>query len=616
MDPTPAPASPPSPAPAAAGSPALPLRLMLRFTPADFERRFVRHYVATYQRLAQAGLALGLLLIAGDFLVDLLAWPGNQANWLRLQVAIPVIAAALAYTLLPQARRHWQPFVSGFVVLIACGLFWVLLRIDAEGGPGISSWVGILNFTFIEFYCFVVLGVQFRFALISGLLILAAFVLALWTQPAAPSADPVYWSYHVLTLFTLPMGIGWWREYLLRRDFATRTALDEAREQAVRLARTKSEFLATMSHEMRTPMNAVIGLTHLLHRDATDPAQAARIARVGDAAQHLLHIINNVLDMSRIEAGNLSLEAIDFDVDAVLARCCALLDGSARAKGVALLRDTPGLPPRLRGDPTRLSQALVNLLGNAVKFTERGTVTLSCRVLATNEHETRLLFEVHDTGIGISPERMERIFEAFEQGDSSTTRRYGGSGLGLSITRHLAMLMGGEVGVSSELGKGSTFWLTVTLQAPQPGGARTADPEALRRLESQLRARHGGARVLLAEDDLVNQEVATVLLGNVGLAVDVAHHGAQAVEMAGKGHYALILMDMQMPVMDGLQASRALRVLPHLHKVPIVAMTANAFSEDREACLAAGMNDHVSKPVEPQVLYEVLLRWLPPHREG
>ncbi|MET0350745.1 MAG: ATP-binding protein, partial [Rhizobacter sp.] len=596
--------------PPAAG-PALKLRLLLAFTPETFERRFTAHHVATYHRYAQAALALGLLLVAGDFLVDWLAHPALTANWLRLQLAVPILASGLLYTFLPQARRHWQPVLAGFIVAVACSLFWILLRLDAEGGPGLSSWVGILNFTFLEFYCFVVLGVRFRVALASGLLILAAFGVAMWGQPSTQGDAPAYWSYHVVTLFILAAGVGWWREFLLRQDFATRAALHDARVEAERLARTKSDFLATMSHEMRTPMNAVIGLTHLLRRDTTDAAQAERIDHVADAAQHLLHIINDVLDMSRIESGKLSLESIAFDLDALLARCCALVEGAARAKGLVLRNDSAGLPQRLLGDPTRLSQALVNLLSNGVKFTERGSVTLRGHVVTSTDEGVALRFEVRDTGIGIAPGRVARLFEAFEQADSSTTRQYGGSGLGLSITRHLAHLMAGEVGVDSELGVGSTFWLTVRLRTAEPAGAATRPVRDPHRLQAQLRERHAGARVLLAEDNAVNQVVATELLAHAGLLVDIAKDGERAVAMARTGAHDLILMDMQMPLMDGLQASRAIRALPDGRRVPIVAMTANAFTEDRAACLAAGMDDHIDKPVEPGVRYPVLLRWLP-----
>ena len=211
---------------------ALPLRLMLSFTPAPLERRFVEDYVATYYRYAQAALALGVLLVVGDFFVDWLAHRELVANWMRLTLAVPVLAAGLGYTFLPGARTHWQAVLAGFVVAVACSLFWILLRVDAEGGPGLSSWVGILNFTFLEFYCFVILGVQFRVALISGLLILAAFGAALVQHPAQMGSAMPYWTYHVVTLFMLSAGVGWWREFLLRKDFATRIALDESREEA------------------------------------------------------------------------------------------------------------------------------------------------------------------------------------------------------------------------------------------------------------------------------------------------------------------------------------------------------------------------------------------------
>ncbi|MBS0445037.1 MAG: response regulator [Proteobacteria bacterium] len=527
-------------------------------------------------------------------------------------------------------------------------------------------------------------------------------------------------------------------------------ALTEARDRAEAAARAKSAFLANMSHEIRTPMNAIIGLTHLLRRDSSDPVSRERLSRVADAARHLLEIISDILDLSKIESGKLVLEDADFALDAMLTRACALVAEQAREKGLELVIDTDGLPRTLRGDPTRLSQSLVNLLSNAVKFTERGSVTLRGSLADVQPQDGLVVrFEVQDTGIGIPADRVDFLFNAFEQADTSTTRRFGGTGLGLAITRHLARLMGGDAGATSEPGVGSIFWFTAHLQRgePLPNGSRDtllSDLHALliddvaevrdalgamlrqlglrtdtavsggdglalvqsslkandrydvvlidwlmphmdgietaRRLleatrndppacimvsistdqrmreqalelgitsvlqkpvsystlhdhlvdllvdrtpdirptagridlsaEQQLRAAHEGARVLLAEDNRVNQEVAMTLLHITGFEVDVAETGTEAVRMALAQRYDLILMDMQMPELDGIEAARRIRAEPQSSGVPIIAMTANAFAEDRDACLAAGMNGYITKPVDPPVFYGLLSRWL------
>jgi PAS domain S-box-containing protein len=395
--------------------------------------------------------------------------------------------------------------------------------------------------------------------------------------------------------------------------------VEERTHKAEAANRAKSAFLANMSHEIRTPMNAITGMTHLLLRDASDALTRERLRTVDEASRHLLHLIDDVLDLSKIEAGKLALERVDFDLDRLLARTVDLVSARARDKGLALELDnrSPGL--QLRGDPTRLSQALLNLLGNAVKFTEHGWVRLHCRVADADTERPLLRLEVHDSGIGIEPDRLQQVFSAFEQADSSTTRRFGGTGLGLAITRHLAGMMQGEAGVDSQPGQGSRFWFTARLhRALSTAGATTerspavdsAGPGGELAAEQRLRHHHAGARVLLAEDNAINQMVARELLLGAGLAVDVADNGRQAIERVQQTRYALILMDVQMPELDGLQATRAIRQLPGGRQVPILAMTANAFAEDRDACLAAGMNDHVAKPVVPQQLFETLARWL------
>jgi signal transduction histidine kinase/ActR/RegA family two-component response regulator len=395
-------------------------------------------------------------------------------------------------------------------------------------------------------------------------------------------------------------------EQLARQLQAANTELSESNWRLAEQSRFKSQFLANMSHEIRTPMNGIVGLAHLLARDNPTPQQAARLHKITNAAHHLLSLVNDILDLSRIDAGKLQLEERDFELPALLEQVCSMVGESAASKGLQVEADTGALAHWLRGDETRLRQALLNYAGNAVKFTDHGGIRLRARLLEERQGRLLVRFEVEDTGMGVDPLKLPRLFEAFEQADASITRKHGGTGLGLAITRRLAELMGGSAG-AEVLPGGSLFWFTASLSRAQDGHRAAAVPA---QADAELQRRHAGARVLLVEDHVVNREVALALLCRVGLAVDFAEDGRMALDKTQQQAYDLVLMDVHMPVMDGLQATRAIRAVPGLRSLPIVAMTANVYDEDRTACLDAGMDDFVTKPVEPQALYAMLLKWL------
>lgn len=397
-----------------------------------------------------------------------------------------------------------------------------------------------------------------------------------------------------------------------------RTAeLQAAMEEARQANRAKSDFLARMSHEIRTPMNAIIGLSRMLQESPLSTQQRQHIEQVVQSSDALLGIINDILDYSKIEAGRLNLEAAPFRLDKVFQSVNGLFAVKAREKGLTLrFVRHPDVPDVLLGDALRLGQILINLVGNAIKFTTVGEVEVQAVSIpsAVSGRSATVAFSVRDTGIGISPEQQAQLFSPFTQADGSITRRFGGTGLGLAICRQLVELMGGQITLESVPGKGSCFNFILVLRLPEPGSFLLSDDAtASARAEAVAnRPRWAGERILLVEDIAINRTIAVSLLQRVGLTVEVATNGREALEMLDRKEYRLILMDIQMPEMDGLTATRRLRADPRFRAIPVIAMTAHAMSDDRDLSLAAGMNEHLTKPIIADVLYSTLAHWLPP----
>ncbi len=376
-----------------------------------------------------------------------------------------------------------------------------------------------------------------------------------------------------------------------------------AKEHAEKANLSKSEFLANMSHEIRTPMNAIIGLSHLALKRAPSPVIGDYLGKIHLSGQHLLGIINNILDFSKIEAGKLEIEKSRFTLEQVMDTLTSITANAIHEKGLKFNIDIdPALNIPLKGDSLRLGQILINLTNNAIKFTTQGRINISAQLKQENQEGLLLYFEVQDSGIGMTKVQQEKLFNAFQQAEISTSRTHGGTGLGLVISKQLTELMGGKIGIKSTLGQGSTFWFTAHLERDQRATHHAADNSHITTLS--------GTRILIVDDNTLNLQIAQELLQESGIITEVANDGLEAVEMVSSGHFDAVLMDVQMPILDGLEATRLIRISTPSKALPIIAMTANATEQERKKCLSAGMDNFIAKPIQPNIINSILIHHL------